>query len=375
MRPRQPRRTDSDCGDSNVDAGSTPSTASGMELTLRNRRSPLFETLALLVPFGFWAVSGQNTWAQVQPLRSTSPSVVVQAKSIENADEDLSSLPLESPLESIPPLLADVAKHDGFTLQLVQVGWRRGDLIDLYIIKPEHVEKPPVILYLYGYPSETDRFTNEEFDRLVTRSRFAAVGFVEALDGHRYHDRPMRQWFVSELPEALVTSVHDVQMVLNYLSTRGDLDMSRVGMFGQGSGGTIAILSAQTDPRIKAIDVLDPWGSWPEWIAESTLIPDDERPDYTTADFLRRIAPLDPVQALPRLNLTLHLQDALYERQTPAASKKRLELALPKSGTVTRYATTHEFKDALVDGKLLNWIKGQLQATVAEAPGSRAPSR
>jgi hypothetical protein len=250
-----------------------------------------------------------------------------------------------------------------------------GDPIDLYIIKPEHVEKPPVILYLYGYPSETDRFTNEEFDGLVTRNGFAAVGFVEALDGHRYHDRPMRQWFVSELPEALVTSVHDVQMVLNYLSTRGDLDMSRVGMFGQGSGGTIAILSAHADPRIKAIDVLDPWGGWPEWMAQSTLIPEDERPDYTTAAFLGKVAPLDPVQVLSRLNVPVHLQDALYEKQTPPASKKRLESALPKSGTVTRYATTQEFKDTLVDGKLLNWIKGQLHETVAEAPGRKEPSR
>ena len=74
------------------------------------------------------------------------------------------------------------------------------------------------------------------------------------MDGHRYHDRPMRQWFVSELQEAVVKSVHDVQMILNYLSTRGDLDLNRIGMFGQGSGGTIAILVASVDPRIKAIN-------------------------------------------------------------------------------------------------------------------------
>jgi hypothetical protein len=53
---------------------------------------------------------------------------------------------------------------------------------------------------------------------------------VSALNGHRYTYRPMKQWFVSELQEALGSSVHDVQMILNYLSTRDDLDMSRVGM-------------------------------------------------------------------------------------------------------------------------------------------------
>jgi dipeptidyl aminopeptidase/acylaminoacyl peptidase len=195
------------------------------------------------------------------------------------------------------------------------VGWRQGDPIDLYVIKPKNVEKPPVILYLYGYPSETDRFRDEEFCRLVTKNGFAAVGFVAAMDGHRYHDRPMRQWFVSELQEALSTSVHDVQMVLTYLSTRSDLDQSRMGMFGQGSGGTIAVLAASMDPRIKAINILDPWGNWPEWMAKSTLIPEDERPDYMTPQFLDKVAALDPARVLPRLTLPVHVQDTLMKKK------------------------------------------------------------
>ena len=53
-------------------------------------------------------------------------------------------------------------------------------------------------------------------------------------------------------------------------------------MFGQGSGGTTALLAASVDSRIKAINILDPWGNWPEWMAKSTLIPEDKRPDDTT---------------------------------------------------------------------------------------------
>jgi hypothetical protein len=39
-------------------------------------------------------------------------------------------------------------------------------------------------------------------------------GFVSALTGHRYHDRPMKEWFLSELQECLAVA-HDVQLVLN----------------------------------------------------------------------------------------------------------------------------------------------------------------
>jgi len=339
-----------------------------LELILMKQFFPLIRNASLIIPVVFCAVSCQDGWAQRTTIPDSSAPTTQGASPLQShggSDEDLASLSLRIPLKSIPPLVADTAEYPDFTLQLIQVGWRRDDPIDLYVIKPKNVEKPPVVLYLYGYPSETDRFRNDEFCRLVTKSGFAAVGFVAAMDGHRYHDRPMRQWFVSELQEAVVKSVHDVQMVLNYLSTRSDLDLNRIGMFGQGSGGTIAILVASVDPRIKAINVLDPWGNWPEWMAKSTLIPEDERPDYTTAPFLDQVAALDPVQVLPRLTLPIHLQDTLYEKETPRVSKDRIESVMPGRGTVTRYATSEEFNEDLAEGKLLNWIKGQLQSTPA----------
>lgn len=80
-------------------------------------------------------------------------------------------------------------------------------------------------------------FFRRRTKRAVTREGFAAVGFVSALTGHRYHDRPMREWFISEPQECLAVSAHDVQMVLDYLGTRGDLNTDRVGMVAEGSGG------------------------------------------------------------------------------------------------------------------------------------------
>src|SRR5208282_3326978 len=50
-----------------------------------------------------------------------------------------------------------------YTHELTRVQWRPADPIDLYIIKPVGVKNPPVILYLYSYPFETDRFLNHDF--------------------------------------------------------------------------------------------------------------------------------------------------------------------------------------------------------------------
>jgi len=153
-----------------------------------------------------------------------------------------------SNLQPVRPL--DIEDEgDGYTIELLQVQWRWGDPLDLYVFKPTGVKSPPVILNLYGYPADTDPYRNPIFQRELIKDGFAAVGFVSALTGHRYHDRPMKEWFISELQECLGTTAHDVQMVLNYLETRGDLDMNRVGMFGQGSGASIAILASAVDPR------------------------------------------------------------------------------------------------------------------------------
>jgi dipeptidyl aminopeptidase/acylaminoacyl peptidase len=68
----------------------------------------------------------------------------------------------------------------------------------VYVIKPKGIKNPPVILNLYGYPADTDPYKNEVFQNALTKDGFAAVGFVSALTGHRYHDRPMKEWFLGD---------------------------------------------------------------------------------------------------------------------------------------------------------------------------------
>ncbi len=266
-------------------------------------------------------------------------------------------------LVPIQPLLGLIDDKPGCTVELLQVQWRKGDPIDLYVMKPKGVKKPPVILYLYGYPSATDIFRNDTYEDLVTKNGFAAVGFVSALTGHRYHDRPLKQWFLSELQESLAASAHDVQMVLNYLASRDDLDMDRVGMFATGSGASIAILTSAVDPRIKVLETLDPWGDWPTWLATSPFVPEDERAQYVTPEFLKKVAPLDPVDWLPKVQATkLRLDDELYGRDTPKPAKERLRASAPTGAQVVTYNTPDEFKAAFSEGKNLEWIQHELQS-------------
>jgi len=281
-------------------------------------------------------------------------------------------LPLSaSTLHPVAPVPGEKVTMPTFTRELVRVEWRFGDPIDLYIIRPIGVARPPVVLYLYGYPTDSDRFLNDKLCESYTKNGFAAVGFVSALTGQRYHDRPMKEWFVSELQESLGSSVHDVQMILNYLDTRKDLDMSRAGIFGQGSGATIAILAAAVDPRLKAVDAVDPWGDWPDWLAASPLVPDRERPNYLTPAFLSEVAPLDPVRWMSALDgRPLRLEETLFTAVTPDAARSRLLAALPPHAVQVEYKTQEDYvKDASTGGRILEWLQQQL-APRPPQPGS-----
>jgi hypothetical protein len=272
-----------------------------------------------------------------------------------------------SHLKMRPPALGEIDKHEKFTSERIQVQWRPGDPIDLFIMKPAGVKKPPVIIYLASFPSETRRFMDDGFCERLTRSGFAAVGLVSAMTGDRFQNRPMKEWFVSNLREALVSTAHDVQMILNYLDSRNEFDLTKVGMIGNGSGATIAILAAGADTRIKAIDLIDPWADWPEWIAKSPVVPDKERSDYLKPEFLEDVQSLDPLATLPKLK-TPHIRLQLIRGDAAATDPvlKKLEAAAPDSIVIEHSGNALIHSSKMSDGKLFEWLKDQLSPAPQE---------
>jgi hypothetical protein len=297
-------------------------------------------------------------------------------KNLEYEDWSYPELPSHMKMDAVPLLKSE---QKGFTREMISVQWRDLDPIDLWVIKPAGAKNPPVILYLYSYstsanahykdtPVTTARYKNDEFCQFVTRNGFAAVGFASGVTEARFHDRPTRDTFVNQLPEALATTTHDVQMILNYLAKRGDLDMSRVGMWGDGSGASVAIMAAAVDPRIKALDLLDPWGDWPQWLAKSSLVPETERADLTDPVFLRMVENLDPLSYLPKLKTQQvrlqHIKQGITV--TPDAVRAKMEAAAPSNVMIVHYDNPKAFfTDVAAKGTSFDWIKGKLGSVAA----------
>jgi hypothetical protein len=330
------------------------------------RRGGLSEsvlTLAMLVLSGSALSVRAQQSAPADP--STKSSAPLPNVKLRNTVEDWSTITLEkSELKMAIPALGEFDKLEKYTRERWQVQWRDLDPIDLYIIKPQGVEKPPVVLYLYSTEAASKQpFINDGWCQRVTSEGFAAVAFVPALTEDRFQMRPMKQWFISELQESLGTTTHDVQMILNYLDSRNDLDLSHVGIFGSGSGATVGILAAAADPRITVLDLIDPWADWPEWLKITPLVTVTERGTFLKPEFLATIEPLDPVKWLPRLTTQqIRIQiidEGPKEWQT---AMKALANAAPQNVNVAHFATMAQHKNATVTGGgSFRWIKDQLQ--------------
>jgi hypothetical protein len=324
------------------------------------------------------ARSQQTTSASAPAIDTSTTAKPAPASTPSETVEHWDVLPLAgNNLHATPPIVGQKDTFPGFTRELIRVQWRAADPIDLYVVRPRDVVKAPVVLFLYGYPTDTNKFLNDVWCQNVVKHGFAAVGFVSALTGQRYHDRPMKEWFVSQLQESLVYSVHDVQMILNYLDSRSDFDMDRVGMFGQGSGGTIAILSAAVDPRIKTLDLMDPWGDWPDWLAKSPQIPESERTAYLKPDFVAKIMPYDSVHWLPQLKgRPVRIQENLFNLAIPELVRKQIETAASGSAKIVEYHDAKEYSEKVsANGKMLEWLETELHGSSESITASEFPSK
>jgi cephalosporin-C deacetylase-like acetyl esterase len=149
--------------------------------------------------------------------------------------------------------------------------------------------------------------------------------------------------------------------------------MDRIGMFGEGSGGSIAILAAAADPRIKAVDLLDPWGDWPDFLADSPILQQDpHRQDYVKPEFLKRVAPLDPVKWMPQLTIPIRMQQVHQNDVIPDKCKEAIKAAAPKQAQIDRFEAAKDLARHESDGRLFDWIRGQVQESVKSGTGTTA---
>jgi len=138
----------------------------------------------------------------------------------------------------------------------------------LLAIPTRATARVPVVLALHaGAGSKEDWWQSDSFERgsLVTDRLIASGIAVLALDAELHGERAAtsdfdsframwfdKQWF-DWIRDALVLTVKDYRRALDYLTTRTDIDTSRVGVIGYSLGGIAALQLAAVEPRLRVV--------------------------------------------------------------------------------------------------------------------------
>lgn len=316
------------------------------------------------------AVKAQQSAPEGKPTAPAGPpKSLLETGNDELYTEDFAELTLKgSRFFPLKPVIGTVdnAPTAGFIRERWQLMWRPADPLDLFVLLPKGVKKPPVILFLYTSPGNSNRFENEDWCNAATSQGFAAVGFLSSFTGDRLEHRPIGATFFDNMPEAIAGTAHDVQMILDYLKTRGDLDMEHVGMFGQGAGGAIAILASAADDRIKTLDLLNPWGDWPEFLATMPGPDAEGRKKITDPSFLAKMEPLEPMKWLPKVKAkSVRMQYVRGQRPMADGLQEKMEKAAPESVSIIQYGDNPAFVPHAMGGAIFSWIKLQLKPEIA----------
>jgi dienelactone hydrolase len=169
---------------------------------------------------------------------------------------------IERPHVAAQAELTDLPAVDGLRKQHL---WFQSDATERvpgYLVFPDAKAFPgkrPVVIALHGTGGNKDNMSN-----IVMKA--AKAGFIGvAIDG-RYHGERTKAGSGSDEYDAAIArafktgqghpfyydTVYDVMRLIDYLSTRKDVDASRIGLTGISKGGIETYFTAAADPRVAA---------------------------------------------------------------------------------------------------------------------------
>jgi hypothetical protein len=101
------------------------------------------------------------------------------------------------------------------------------------------------------------------------------------------------------------------------------------------------------------------------WLAKSSVVPDEERPQFLKQDFLKRVSAFDPVAVLPKLaGRRVRLSQFEKSASVPEEARKKIAAALPSTAARQQLMSPAQIAEmAESKGNTVHWMKNQLKGS------------
>ena len=181
--------------------------------------------------------------------------------------------------------------------------------------KPPGIDKPPVVVMAVGLDSTKEE--TEAYEAPFLARGIATLVFEGPGQGEAQYDFPIRGDYEVA-----------VKAVIDFVETRKDLDIARVGMWGVSLGGYYAPRAAAFEKRIKACLALGGpfnmgknWDGLPELTREAFRV----RSHAKTQDEARKNADTLSLEGIAgKITCPIYVMNGRLDRLIPAADAERL---------------------------------------------------
>ncbi|WP_245578746.1 alpha/beta hydrolase family protein [Algoriphagus vanfongensis] len=146
------------------------------------------------------------------------------------------------------PIIHSAREMDGYIVENIAIESFPGFFITGNIYRPlkkEPFQRSPAILSPHGH-GEDKRFWEDVQHRAAVLARMGAIVFVYDMVG--YADSKQ---VTHKMPIALTLQTYNSIRVLDYLTSRDDVDPEQIGVTGGSGGGTQTFLITALDSRVK----------------------------------------------------------------------------------------------------------------------------
>jgi dienelactone hydrolase len=169
---------------------------------------------------------------------------------------------IDRPRVPLDPSPAQSTTVEGYAQELLSFASEQNERVPLLILKkPAPADRRAVVIALHGTNGAKEsmrdllkRYADQGFLAVAMDARHAGerAAPIPGL-ANPYQSAILRTFRTGKGHPYLYDTAWDVMRLVDYLSTRRDVDSARIGVIGNSKGGTEAYLAAAADTRIAAV--------------------------------------------------------------------------------------------------------------------------
>lgn len=242
-----------------------------------------------------------------------------------------------------------------------------GERVPALISIPSGNGKYPCVVFLHGYGGSKEDILS--FASLVAAEGYAVISIDAEFHGERSEEgKALYSPNLEESRNGIVQTIIDMRRAVDYLETRGEIDVEKIGYVGGSMGGILGAIFIGVEPRIRAAALLVAGGNMSLMIMRSQhpAIPVIrkylEEQNMTYKELQEKLNPVDPLNFIGKFApkpVVFHL--GKYDRIVPAEAGEQLYRAAGEPKQVYWYDSGHDLPLELVASRILDFMDRELK--------------